>query len=115
RRRRGDAARAGHDRLQRHDRCHHRRPVPDAGLLYPHPRRRDALERPVRFGGRSPMSGQAPDPRAAGAWAPLRSPAFRALWIGTTVANVGTWMHEMAAGWLMTQLTTSSFLIAQIG
>ena len=51
---------------------------------------------------------------AAGAWAPLHSRAFRALWIATSISNVGTWMHDMAAGWLMTQLTTSSFLIALV-
>jgi MFS family permease len=48
------------------------------------------------------------------AWAPLRQPAFRGLWIAVTVSNVGTWMHDMAAAWLMTTLTHSSLLIALV-
>lgn len=48
------------------------------------------------------------------AWAPLRHPAFRGLWIAVTISNVGTWMHDMAAAWLMTTLTRSSLLIALV-
>ena len=32
---------------------------------------------------------------------PLRHPAFSALWIATVVSNIGTWMQNAAAGWLM--------------
>ena len=39
------------------------------------------------------------------AWAPLRRPIFRALWIAALVANIGTWAHEVGAGWQMTLLT----------
>lgn len=48
------------------------------------------------------------------AWAPLRHAAFRGLWIAVTVSNIGTWMHDMAAAWLMTTLTDSSLLIALV-
>ncbi len=46
------------------------------------------------------------------AWAPLRHPVFRALWIATVASSVGTWMHDTAAVWLMTSLTTSTLLVA---
>ena len=34
--------------------------------------------------------------------APLKHRAFAALWIATVASNVGTWMHDVGAGWLMT-------------
>ncbi len=46
------------------------------------------------------------------AWGPLRVPVFRALWIATVASNVGSWMHDTAATWLMTSLTTSTLLVA---
>lgn len=51
----------------------------------------------------------APSPSA---WGPLRTPVFRALWIATVASNVGSWMHDTAATWLMTSLTTSTLLVA---
>ncbi len=37
-------------------------------------------------------------------WAPLQHKVFRMLWIASIVSNIGTWMHEVGAGWLMTTL-----------
>ncbi|MEI4262696.1 MFS transporter [Roseovarius sp. D0-M9] len=51
---------------------------------------------------------------AAGSASPLRSPVFRALWIATIVSNVGTWMHDVGAGWLMTSLSPSPLLVALV-
>lgn len=48
------------------------------------------------------------------AWSPLRNPLFRSLWIATVASNVGTWMHDVGAGWLMTSLTTSPVMVALI-
>ena len=39
--------------------------------------------------------------------APLRRQVFRALWIASVASNVGTWMQEVGAAWLMTTLTPS--------
>jgi hypothetical protein len=39
------------------------------------------------------------------AWAPLRQPLFRALWIASVTSNIGTWMQNVGAAWLMTLLT----------
>ena len=43
---------------------------------------------------------------------PLASPVFRALWIATIVSNIGTWMHDVGAGWLMTSLSTNPLMVA---
>ena len=46
------------------------------------------------------------------AWVPLRRPVFRALWLATVASNVGTWMHDTAAAWLMTSLSPSTLMVA---
>ena len=48
------------------------------------------------------------------AWAPLRVPTFRMLWIVWATANTCLWMNDVAAAWLMTSLTTSPVLIALV-
>ncbi|MFV3075632.1 MFS transporter [Niveispirillum fermenti] len=45
---------------------------------------------------------------------PLRLPLFRALWIATIVSNVGTWMHDAGAGWLMTGLSDAPIMVALV-
>jgi MFS family permease len=49
--------------------------------------------------------------RSASAWAPLRRPVFRALWIASLTSSIGTWMHEVGAVWLMTSLTPSPLMV----
>lgn len=49
-----------------------------------------------------------------GAWDPLRRPLFRALWIATITSNIGTWMQNVAAAWLMTSLSPSPIMIALV-
>ena len=49
-----------------------------------------------------------------GALDPLRSRAFLVLWIATVVSNVGTWMQNAAAGWLMTGLTQDAFIVSMV-
>ena len=55
-------------------------------------------------------------PRAplSSAWSPLRNGLFRGLWIATIVSNVGTWMQDVGAGWLMTSLSSSPSLVALV-
>jgi MFS family permease len=45
---------------------------------------------------------------------PLRHPLFRVLWLATLVSNVGTWMQEVANGWLMTTLAPSPLMVALV-
>ena len=51
---------------------------------------------------------------ASPVWEPLRQPLFRALWLAALASNVGTWMQDVGATWLMTSLTTSPILIALV-
>src|SRR6202162_4463383 len=48
------------------------------------------------------------------ACSPLRNGLFRSLWIATIVSNVGTWMQDVGAGWLMTSLSSSPSLVALV-
>jgi len=48
------------------------------------------------------------------AWSPLKNRLFRGLWIATIVSNVGTWMQDVGAGWLMTSLSSSPSLVALV-
>ncbi len=50
----------------------------------------------------------------AGAFAPFRHRAFALLWVATLVSNIGTWMHEVGAGWLMTTLAPSPAVVALV-
>ena len=52
--------------------------------------------------------------RPASAWAPLQEPLFRSLWIAAVISYTGTWMQNVGAGWLMTQLTTSPFMVGLV-
>ena len=47
-------------------------------------------------------------------WAPLSSPAFRALWLATLASNTGAAMQAVGAGWLMTALSTDALLVALV-
>lgn len=49
-----------------------------------------------------------------GPWSPLGVRAFRWLWLAALFSNIGTWMHEVAAGWLMTELSTSRLMVALV-
>jgi MFS family permease len=47
-------------------------------------------------------------------WAPLREPLFCSLWIASLISYTGTWMRNVAAGWLMTQLTVSPLMVSLV-
>jgi MFS family permease len=51
---------------------------------------------------------------AAGAWAPLRHPEFALLWGAALISNIGGWMHDMAAGWLMATLDPTPYMVAMV-
>lgn len=53
-------------------------------------------------------------PGSEAAPGPLSFPVFRALWIATIISNVGTWMHDVGAGWLMTSLSPSPLMVALV-
>ena len=51
---------------------------------------------------------------SAGPWSPLRTGVFRWLWLASIASNIGTWMHEVGAGWLMTSLSASPLAVALV-
>src|SRR5215468_3194461 len=59
-------------------------------------------------------TGVMPGTAEASAYAPLRQPVFRALWIASLVSNLGTWVQNVGAGWLMTGLTPSPLMVALV-
>jgi MFS family permease len=44
----------------------------------------------------------------------LAQPLFRALWIATIASNVGTWIQDVGAAWLMTTLAPSPMMVALV-
>ncbi|MDG6109555.1 MFS transporter [Dactylosporangium aurantiacum] len=48
----------------------------------------------------------------ASAWAPLRSGAFRAVWLMTLAVNIGNWMQAVGAQWLIVGAPQADVLIA---
>ena len=44
----------------------------------------------------------------------MQNGLFRSLWIATIVSNVGTWMQDVGAGWLMTSLSSSPSMVALV-
>lgn len=56
------------------------------------------------------IAGDAP----SSAWAPLSQPVFRALWLASLGSNIGTWMQNVGAAWLMTSLSPSPLYVALV-
>ncbi|TMA22265.1 MAG: MFS transporter, partial [Deltaproteobacteria bacterium] len=54
------------------------------------------------------------DPRIVDPWAPLRRPMFRALWIASLASNLGTWIQNVGAAWLMTTLAPDPLVVALV-
>ena len=47
-------------------------------------------------------------------FAPLANTLFRALWIASLVSNIGTWMQNVGAGWLMTEISPSPLYVSLV-
>ena len=64
------------------------------------------------------MTGSAAAPAAgqtsASALTPLKIRVFRTIWIANLVSNVGTWMQDVGAGWLMTTLAPDPFMVSLV-
>jgi MFS family permease len=52
--------------------------------------------------------------QADSAWTPLQEPLFRSLWIAAVISYTGTWMQNVGAGWLMTELTPSPLMVSLV-
>ena len=58
--------------------------------------------------------GQATRSAGAGAFSPFRRRVFTVLWIATVISNIGTWMQNAAAGWLMTGLDPDPLIVSLV-
>ncbi len=56
----------------------------------------------------------APDKQAGAPFAPFAHRAFALLWTATLISNIGTWMHDVGAGWLMTTLNPTPAVVALV-
>src|ERR1700745_1783284 len=61
-----------------------------------------------------PVPGPIGRTREGSPWAPLAEPLFRSLWIASVVSYTGTWMQNVGAGWLMTQMTMNPFMVGLV-
>ncbi|MTI09941.1 MFS transporter [Curvivirga aplysinae] len=50
----------------------------------------------------------------AGSLSPLKHKSFAFLWLAALVSNIGTWMHEVGAGWLMTELSDNPLMVSLV-
>src|SRR5262252_1503377 len=48
------------------------------------------------------------------ALAPLGEPLFRSLWIAAVISYTGSWMQNIATGWLMSTLTSSPMWVSLV-
>jgi len=55
-----------------------------------------------------------PDAPAPGAWSPLTQPTFRMIWLAVLIGNIGTWIHDVSAAWVMAENTGSPFMVAAV-
>lgn len=58
-----------------------------------------------------PKTTNTPSPSA---FSPFGHTAFALLWTATLISNVGTWMHDVGAGWLMTTLNSSPAVVTLV-
>ncbi len=61
---------------------------------------------------REPVS--APIAAAPGPWAPLERPVFRSIWLASLASNVGSWMQNVGAAWLMTSLAPTPLWVSMV-
>lgn len=50
----------------------------------------------------------------AGAWSPFSQRVFSVMWTAVLIGNIGTWMRDVGAGWLMTSLSPSATMVALV-
>src|SRR3954462_11505214 len=59
-------------------------------------------------------ASSAAPPGGTSSLAPFRYPAFTVLWIAAVAANIGIWMQNAAAGWLMTSLDPNPLIVSLV-
>jgi MFS family permease len=60
------------------------------------------------------MTSTAGQEAAAPPWIPFRHRVFAVLWVATVISNIGTWMQNAGAGWLMTALDPDPLIVSLV-
>lgn len=47
-------------------------------------------------------------------WTTFSNSAFAVVWVATVLSNIGTWMQNAAAGWLMTALNPDPLIVSMV-
>ena len=63
---------------------------------------------------KEPAAGLPPTGPSTSALSPLRIKIFRNLWLANLVSNLGTWMQDVSAGWLMATLVPDPFMVSLV-
>jgi len=63
---------------------------------------------------KEPAAGLPPTGSSTSALSPLRIKIFRNLWLANLVSNLGTWMQDVSAGWLMATLVPDPFMVSLV-
>lgn len=50
----------------------------------------------------------------SGAWTPFKHRVFVVMWTAMLLGNIGTWMRDVGAGWLMASMSTSATMVALV-
>lgn len=61
------------------------------------------------LGGLGVTSGSSPGP-----WSALRHRVFFWIWLAVLVSNIGTWMRDVASGWIMAEMEGGATLVALV-
>lgn len=48
------------------------------------------------------------------AFSPFKHRVFTILWTATLISNIGTWMFNVTSGWIMTELSSSPFMVSMV-
>jgi predicted MFS family arabinose efflux permease len=65
-----------------------------------------------RVGAANPASAKTTS--GGSALGPFRHPTFAVLWTATVISNIGTWMNDVGASWLMTSLAPSPLMVSLV-
>jgi len=68
----------------------------------------------VAYGGARPVRQPPPAPGPGSVWSTLKHRVFFWLTLAALVSNIGTWMQNVGAAWLMTSLSSSPLMVALI-
>ncbi|KPF69998.1 MFS transporter [beta proteobacterium AAP99] len=61
-----------------------------------------------------PSPASVPAAAASSAWSPFGHRVFAVMWTAMLLGNIGTWMRDVGAGWLMTTLSPSATMVALV-